>query len=182
MTRRANSAAGTTGPGYVRKPGSLVPTILMSPTVFERIEQLLHEQAVPFDVTRHRPVYTSEEAAAVRGTLLCSGAKALVVKVDDAMKLFVLPADRKLSSKKVRATGCRRVRFASADEVVEITALKPGAIPPFGSLFALPTICDLRLGDNPTINFNAGDHGISISMAYKDFVRVERPLLADVAE
>lgn len=151
-------------------------------SVFDRIERLLREHDVPFDVTRHRPVYTSEEAAAVRGTLLASGAKALVVKVDDAMKLFVLPADRKLSSKKVRATGCRRVRFARADEVLALTGLKPGAIPPFGSLFDLPTICDLRLGDNASINFNAGDHGISISMGYKDFVRVERPLLGDVAE
>lgn len=154
----------------------------MSESVFERIERWLHDRGVPFGVTRHRPVYTSEEAAKVRGTALSSGAKALIVKVDDAMKLFVLPADRKLSSKKVRAAGCRRVRFASADEVLALTGLKPGAIPPFGSLFELPTICDLRLGDNPSINFNAGDHGISISMAYKDFLRVENPLMGDVAE
>jgi len=58
-----------------------------------------------------------------------------------------------------------------------LTALKPGSIPPFGSLFDLPTYCDSRLGDNASINFNAGMHTRSINMAYKDFLAVEKPAL-----
>ena len=56
-----------------------------------------------------------------------------------------------------------------------LTGLEPGSIPPFGSLFGLPTLCDERLGENETINFNAGDHSISVSMQYEDYVRVESP-------
>src|SRR5262249_39382046 len=52
--------------------------------VFERLRQKLEEAGVPFTVSRHAPVYTSEEAAAVRGTPLASGAKALVVKAGEA--------------------------------------------------------------------------------------------------
>jgi Ala-tRNA(Pro) deacylase len=144
---------------------------------------MLTEQAVTFEVLRHEPVYTSEQAAAVRGTPLSSGAKALICKGDDRFVMFVLPADRKLASRAIRqARGWRKLRFATAEEVQELTGLKPGAIPPFGSLFGLPTFCDSRLGENQTINFNAGDHRISVSMAYADYVKVEKPELGAFAE
>ena len=132
---------------------------------------------------RHQPVFTSEEAAAVRGTPLASGAKALVCKGGDEFVLFVMPADRKLASKAVRrARGWRKLRFATRDEVLELTGLAPGSIPPFGSLFSLPTLCDGRLAENETINFNAGDHSVSVSMCYAEYVAVERPELGDFAE
>ncbi|MDP7018477.1 MAG: YbaK/EbsC family protein, partial [Pirellulaceae bacterium] len=132
---------------------------------------------------RHEPVYTSEEAAAVRGATLSSGAKALVCKVDRGFVLIVLPANLKLASKRVRkARGVKSLRFASREEVSDITALQPGSIPPFGSLFELPTWCDHRLAAEATINFNAGDHAISINMPYAEFVRVEQPLLGDFGD
>jgi Ala-tRNA(Pro) deacylase len=127
-------------------------------------------------VQRHQAVFTSEEAAAVRGTPLSSGAKALVVKAGDDFLLLVLPADRKLDSKKARTSlGIKALRFASREEVEQLTGLQPGSIPPFGSLFALPTCCDPALALNESINFNAGDHCISVQMSYADFVAVERP-------
>ncbi len=155
----------------------------MPDSVFQRVESLLTEHDVDFDVLRHEPVYTSQEAAAVRGTPLSSGAKALICKCDGRMVMFILPADLKLSGKAVRrAKGWKKVRFANRDEVEEVTGLKPGSIPPFGSLFDLPTLCDDRLAENPRINFNAGDHSISVSMNWADFLRVERPELGTFGE
>ena len=155
----------------------------MSQSVFQRVESMLTEQAVAFEVLRHEPVYTSQQAAAVRGTPLSSGAKALICKGDERFVMFVLPADRKLASRAIRqARGWRKLRFATAEEVQGLTGLQPGSIPPFGSLFGLSTLCDSRLGENQTINFNAGDHSISVSMAYTDYVRVEGPELGVFAE
>jgi len=146
------------------------------PTVFDRLSALLTAQSIEFDVLRHAAVFTSEEAAAVRGTPLASGAKALVCKADDRFVMIILPADRKLASKAVRKSeGIKSLRFASREEVEQLTGLAPGSIPPFGSLFGLPTWCDERLAEHPRINFNAGDHAISISMTYADFLKVEQP-------
>ena len=88
----------------------------------------------------------------MRGTSLASGAKALVVKAGDKFVLIVLPADRKLDSKKAReAFGVKALRFASKEEVEQLTGLQPGSIPPFGSLFGLPTYCDPALAGNPVV-------------------------------
>jgi len=155
----------------------------MATTVFERLEHLLRDHGISFQVTRHEPVFTSEEAARVRGTPLASGAKALICKGEDTFVLFVLPADRKLDSHAVRrAKGWRKLRFATKEEVMEMTGLLPGSIPPFGSLFGLPTLCDERLGENEVINFNAGDHAVSMSMKYADYALVEKPELGTFAE
>jgi len=153
----------------------------MSQTVFERIEELLRKAGVPFGVRRHAPVYTSAEAAAARDTPLASGAKALVVKAGEGFALLVMPADRKLDSRKARAAlGVKAIRFATPEEVERLTGLLPGSIPPFGALFGLPTYCDPALADNPSVNFNAGDHAISVDMACADYLAVEKPTRADL--
>ena len=97
--------------------------------------------------------------------------------------MFVIPADRKLSSRQVRRLcGWRKLRFANREEVLTLTGLTPGSIPPFGSLFALPTFCDEKLSENTTINFNAGDHTISVNMRYADYFDVEQPEVGSFAE
>src|SRR6476620_6512868 len=153
------------------------------PTVFERLSEFLSAKSIGFDVLRHQPVFTSEEAAKVRGTPLGSGAKALVCKADERFVMIVLPADRKLASKLVRKTAAiKSLRFASREEVEQLTGLAPGSIPPFGSLFGLTTWCDERLSEHPRINFNAGDHAISISMTYEDYIKAEQPKLGSYGE
>ncbi len=152
-------------------------------TVFDRIEELLNSREVCFEVLRHAPVFTSIEAAQVRGTPLASGAKALVCKADGNFVMIVLPADRKLASKAIRAAlGWKSLRFAERDEVLELTGLAPGSIPPFGSLFGLQTYCDERLSEHERINFNAGDHAISVCLAYADYKLAEQPILGQFAE
>jgi Ala-tRNA(Pro) deacylase len=151
------------------------------PTVFERIKDKLIEAKVPFEVSNHEPVFTSEQAAAVRGAPLGSGAKALVVKAGESFALLVIPADRKLDSKKARANlRVKAIRFASKEEVLELTALEPGSIPPFGSLFNLRTYADPALAANASINFNAGDHSISVEMTHADFVKAEQPTAVEM--
>jgi Ala-tRNA(Pro) deacylase len=164
-------------------PPNGVGTPDSGPGVFERLKALLVAHGVDFTEMRHTAVYTSAEAAAVRGTTLHSGAKALIVKAGSAFRMIVMPADLSLDSKASRMVlGSRQIRFATEEEVLALTGLRPGSIPPFGSLFSLATICDDRMADNKSINFNAGSHTRSIHMAYSAYVRVENPRIARVAK
>ncbi|MCK5525537.1 MAG: hypothetical protein KAJ05_00195, partial [Candidatus Latescibacteria bacterium] len=78
--------------------------------------------------------------------------------------------------------GVKHLRFATPEEVETLTGLTIGSIPPFGSLFGMRTFCDPLLGENEKINFNAGEHTVSIRMRYVDYIAVERPALAEFAE
>ena len=149
--------------------------------VIERLTKSLRDAGIAFTRMHHEPVHTSAEAAAVRGTSLHSGAKALILKVGESFVMAVMPADLALDSVALRKLlGCRKSRFAGKEELFERTGLTPGSVPPFGSLFNLPTICDGHLADNETINFNAGSHSDSIQMAYNDYIAYESPRIADI--
>ena len=52
-----------------------------SVSIFDRLKSLLTSQSTPIEPTSHRPVFTSAEAAAIRGESLHGGDKTLAVNV-----------------------------------------------------------------------------------------------------
>lgn len=153
------------------------------PPVFVRVKEMLTRHGVAFTTMHHEPVYTSPQAAAVRGAPLHSGAKALILKVKGKFLMAVLPADRSLDNNAFRKLiGSKTTRFATKDEVFELTSLTPGSIPPFGSMFGLQTHCDPALSDNEKINFSAGSHTDSVRMSYEDYIRIEQPIMGRLSK
>jgi Ala-tRNA(Pro) deacylase len=146
----------------------------MSPMpVSDRLAQWLREAGVAFDLVEHAPVHTSVEAALARGTRLEQGAKALVVRADEQFVHCVLPAHLRIDNAALRAiVGARKLRFASRQELLELTGCEPGAVPPFGNLFGLPVFLDEALRANDRVAFNAGSSTVSITMRCVDLVRV----------
>ena len=113
-----------------------------------------------------------------RGEELRVGAKALLLRTDDVFRLFVLPADRKLDSTAIRRyLGVRRTRFATLDELGQLTGLIPGSVPPFGEpILPFKLYGDTRLGEETDrLAFNAGSLTDSIIMSATDWVRIARP-------
>ncbi len=87
---------------------------------------------------------------------------------------FAVPADRKLDRHAVRRKkGWKKMRFATREEVLELTSLTRGSKPPFGSLFRLPTHYDERLGEIEAINFNAGATSANAAICQSLSVRAE---------
>jgi prolyl-tRNA editing enzyme YbaK/EbsC (Cys-tRNA(Pro) deacylase) len=147
---------------------------MSDPSVLDAIRTWLGEANVPFVEKHHPPTATSEESAQARGEPLRVGAKALVVKVDDQFRLCVLPADRKLDSQALkRHLGAKKLRFADAAELLALTGLVPGSVPPFGEpILRLALIADPALCDNEKVAFNAGSLTDSIIMAAADYRRL----------
>ena len=153
------------------------------PAITERLVAWLGAAAVPFRVLEHAPVRTSAEAAAVRGTPLEAGAKALVVRADDRPVHLVLSADRRVDNARLRRVlEARRVRFATPDELLTLTGCVPGAVPPFGNLFGLEVLVDEELTRCAEIAFNAGSRAVSITMRCADMVRLAEARVCRFAE
>jgi Ala-tRNA(Pro) deacylase len=157
----------------------------MSDDVLSRIRALLHSHNAEFRETEHAATHTSAESAAARNQDLSLGAKALLLRVDDEFALFVLRADRRLNSAAVKKQlGARRLRFASAEELLELTSLVPGAVPPFGEpILPFKLYADKSLTDaGENIAFNAGALTRSIAMSVADWQRVSQPTWLDFAQ
>lgn len=139
---------------------------------------LLDGSRVPYRLVEHAPTATSEDSARARGEPLAAGAKALVLKAGDTRFVnVVFRATRRLDSRKARtALGVSKLRFASADELLELTGLLPGSVPPFGSpVLELPLYIDTSLASYPKVAFNAGDLCLSIILDTEDYLRVAMP-------
>ncbi|MGC3968603.1 MAG: YbaK/EbsC family protein [Pirellulales bacterium] len=113
-----------------------------------------------------------------RGEPLEVGAKALVVKVDETFRIFVLCADRQLDSGALKKHfGAKKTRFATADELRELTGLVPGSVPPFGPpVLPLELYADEEVGRRTErVAFNAGELTTSIVLAAADWERIAAP-------
>ena len=104
----------------------------------ERLVAKLRAANINFRRSTHAPTRTSEESAAARGATLASGAKAMLMlagKGDEAV-ICVLSAARRLDWKKLKQRVRKGLRLATEEEVWAWTGCVPGAVPPFGSVFA----------------------------------------------
>jgi prolyl-tRNA editing enzyme YbaK/EbsC (Cys-tRNA(Pro) deacylase) len=145
--------------------------------ILEQIRGLLGSAGVAFREVHHEPTYTSEDSARARGEDLRIGGKALLLKADDDFKVFVVSAARRLDSGAIRKhLGLRRSRFATKEELEQLTGLVPGAVPPFGrpvlpfDLYADPSVLE-----NERIAFNAGSLTDSIIVGVDDWARIAKP-------
>jgi prolyl-tRNA editing enzyme YbaK/EbsC (Cys-tRNA(Pro) deacylase) len=149
----------------------------MKSSVLESIRAFLAANQVSFREMRHAPTYTSEQAAAARGEPLEIGGKAIVAKVGKDFRLFVLSGARRLNSRAIcKHLGETRFRFATAEELLELTGLRPGCIPPFGRpLLPFPLYVDRSVTANESIAFNAGSHTVSMILDRDDYLAAARP-------
>ena len=147
--------------------------------VFDKIKKILDEKGIKYSTKHHESVYTSEQAAAVRGDSLKQGAKAMIVKTDKEFVLAVLSAEKKIDSKKLKKIlHSKNTSFADVVKVKSLD-LVPGSVPPFGSVIGLKTYVDKSLLENEEISFNAGSLTDSIKMRLKDYLSVENPTVED---
>jgi prolyl-tRNA editing enzyme YbaK/EbsC (Cys-tRNA(Pro) deacylase) len=147
------------------------------PTVFEAIRAWLKQENVPAREAHHEPTRTSEDSARARGEEMRVGGKALLIKVDDTFRLFVLSADRKLDSAAIKQHfGAKRTRFATPEELMQLTGLVPGSVPPFGPpILPFPLYTDPSVFENDRVAFNAGSLTDSMVIPIDDYRRLANP-------
>ncbi|MGI5828493.1 MAG: aminoacyl-tRNA deacylase [Patescibacteria group bacterium] len=151
--------------------------------VLTSIQNYLNKEGITYKTFSHKSVFTSKEAAEIRNTPLKEGAKALVLLADKNPVMVVISAANKLDLKAFKKNyGFKDVSMANKETLLKVTGLEPGAIPPFGSLFKIPTYADKRLANLENISFNAGSHTHSIQMKAGDFITIEKPIVGIFAK
>jgi len=142
----------------------------------------LNENKVRYEILHHPEAVTAQRIAQAEHVKGRHHAKVVMVKSGEQHLMMVLPADHQIDLEKVgKAIG----KTASLDREEEFKSLFPdcatGAMPPFGNLYGLPTYVDERLAQEEYIVFEAGTHTDAVKMSYRDYEKIVKPRVEDIA-
>ena len=151
--------------------------------VFEKIKNALAMEKMEFEVLEHKPVYTSKEAAEVRGTQLKQGTKALILRTDEGFMQAVVSGAKEIDIDKLqKMTLFKKLELADAKEIRNVTGCNIGSVPPFGNFFGLKVYFDKSVVENDIVAFNAGSHTRSIKMKARDLVQIVNPVVGEFSK
>ena len=141
----------------------------------QKLKDFLDSKAIKYVVITHSTAYTAQEVAASTHVKGREMAKTVMVKVDGAMTMAVLPASDKVDFGLFKkAIGTDNIELAGEQEFKDMFPdCDPGAMPPFGNLYGMDVYVSQRLADEEEIAFNAGSHTEIIKLAFEDFERLE---------
>jgi Ala-tRNA(Pro) deacylase len=141
-----------------------------------KVQELLDEQGVAYEVIPHEHVYTAQEVAAAEHVTGHMFAKTVILKAGDEACMLVLPASRHVDLRQAGEVIGADVRMATEEEMKALFPdCETGAEPPFGSQYGLKTWVDESLQGVGEIVFRAGNHDETVKMAYDDYVGLEQP-------
>jgi len=156
--------------------------------IFKRILNELDGRKLEYTLLKHEPTLTSSDSHiqvnSVIGNEKRIGGKALVLKVDQTFRLFIINSALKLDQKKIKTFfQAKRLRFASPEELFELTELVPGCVPPFGRpLLPIDIYTDPSVFLNDKISFNAGSLTDSVIMKTSDWKDMVQPNVFEFAD
>ena len=143
-----------------------------------QLKNYLNTTGVAYTAHPHRPAYTSQEIAQATHIPGREMLKSVILKTDDGqLVMAVVSAKEAVNLTALREKiGCNVLRLASENEFRQaFPGCEPGAMPPFGNLFNLPTYCEAELSRNTEIEFNGGTHKATIRMTFEDYKRLANP-------
>jgi Ala-tRNA(Pro) deacylase len=160
------------------RPASLSQEVIMPLT---KVRAFLDEHHIKYVVISHSKAYTAQGIAAIahiRGQEL---AKTVIVKLDGALAMAVLPASYQVDLLALKKeVGVKDAALASEREFKQhFPDCETGAMPPFGNLYGIPVYVDETLTRDKEIAFNAGTHFELIRMDYADFDRLVDPTVME---
>lgn len=145
-------------------------------TLFARLDEL----GIGHRTVEHPPVFTVEEAKAVRDRLAGGHTKNLFLRNKKGeMWLVVCLEDRLIDLKALaRHLGAGRFSFGSADRLMRFLGVNPGAVTPFAIIndrrLAVRVVVDLGVLQFETVNFHPLDNAMTTAIASADLVKFLR--------
>jgi Ala-tRNA(Pro) deacylase len=147
------------------------------------LTELLDSHNIKYTIITHSVAYTAQGIAALTHIPGQELAKTVIVSIDDALAMAVLPASCQVDLAALRAaTGANAVTLAKEKDFMHrFPGCETGAMPPFGNLYGMNVFVDETLTKDQEIAFNAGSHRELMRLAYEDFARLAKPAVLQFA-
>jgi Cys-tRNA(Pro) deacylase len=134
-------------------------------------------------MAEHTP--TVPDAARVLGVAQAQIIKSLVFMVKGNPLLVISNGTARVDRRKIAAhldVGRKQVKFAHAEQALEITGYVVGSMPPFGHRQKLPTLVDPAIIELETIFGGGGDIDAMLRLTPAELVQVTQADVVDVSE
>jgi Ala-tRNA(Pro) deacylase len=147
-----------------------------------KLREFLDTHNVKYHITSHSVAYTAQGIAALVHLSGKKLAKTVIVKIDGALAMAVVPASFHVDLNLLKAsTGAKYVELASEQEFRDkFPDCETGAMPPFGNFYGMKVFVDHSLADQEEITFNAGTHRELVGLPWNDFVRLVTPTVTNL--
>jgi Ala-tRNA(Pro) deacylase len=148
------------------------------------IEEHLQENGIDYEVVPHPHTITAQETAERAHLTGWRVSKCVAVRVDGIPVVCALPAPLLVDLDAVcDALGGEDCEVCAEPELHDLfPGSELGAAPPLGTLYQMRTVCDRTLAGGGILYMYGGNHDELISLAWSDFERLERPIVADIGK
>lgn len=134
-------------------------------SISQTLENYLLEREVRYTIEVHSNSSTSLDTARCACIDEEFLAKSVVLEDDRGYVLAVLPASRRLEIGRVRERLGRPLHLSREYKMVRLFPdCVPGAVPPLGAAYGLPTVADTHFERCDEVFFEAGDHETLVRM------------------
>lgn len=141
--------------------------------IAKTVERYLQEHGTIYTVIPHPPSISSRQTAAAAHVRPDQIAKAVVLADDRGFLMAVLPGDRHVQLHRLSDRLRRRFVLVTEQRIAPIFKdCEPGAIPPLGLAYGMPTIVDDSLVGRKQIFFVSGDHDELVRVDGDAFVQL----------
>ncbi|HEX4697456.1 MAG TPA: YbaK/EbsC family protein [Candidatus Udaeobacter sp.] len=148
----------------------------------KRLIDCLKENKVTYEILRHAEAVTAQRIAQAEHVKGRHHAKVVIVESGNQLLMVVLSADHQIDLEKAEKAIGKPVSLAREDEFKSLFAdCAIGAMPPFGNLYDLPTFIDRDLAEQEYVVFEAGTHTDAIKISYRDYEKIVKPRVEDLA-
>ena len=142
----------------------------------------LNQNKVEYEILHHAEAVTAQRIAQVEHVKGRHQTKVVMIRSGDQHLMVVLPADHHIDLEKVEKVLGKAVSLDKEEEFKSLFAdCAIGAMPPLGNLYGLPTYVDRHLAEQDYIVFEAGTHTDAIKMSYRDYEKIVKPKVEDLA-
>lgn len=152
-----------------------------------QITKLLDAECVAYRVLPHgEPVFTVEAAAEQRGVPEDEMIKSILLR--DKAGNYVMACvtgGARLDPKAVRAhlpQPWKRLSFATAEEIEEVTGCVQGAVAPLGLPNNVPLVFDVGIAHCEKVNISSEDPMAGLELDPQDLIRISGAMMAPITK
>jgi Cys-tRNA(Pro)/Cys-tRNA(Cys) deacylase len=160
----------------------------MQPQMLDtRVTRLLDANGVSYRILPHNePVFTVTAAAEQRGVDVAEMVKSILLRDKDRRYVMAcVRGNERLDPKALRIHlegDWKRLSFASAEEIRQVTGYVQGAVAPLGLPQEIPIVFDNSIVHNVRVNISSGDPMAGLELNPDDLIKLSGAQLADITE